>query len=58
MREGLLVLNADDALLRAKGRALAQRLGWQPPLGWFARDYDHPTLVQHRAARGADLRRA
>jgi UDP-N-acetylmuramyl tripeptide synthase len=51
--DGLLVLNADDALLSGKGRALEQRLGRQPPLGWFARDYDHPALLQHRAARGA-----
>jgi len=51
--EGLLILNAEDALLSGKGRMLEQRLGWQPPLGWFARDYDHPALEQHRAARGA-----
>ncbi len=51
--EGLLVLNADDALLRAKSGVLRQRLGWQPTLGWFARSYDHPALVQHRALSGA-----
>lgn len=52
-RDGLLVLNADDALLRARGDVLRQRLGWQPVLGWFARQYDHPSLVQHRARHGA-----
>jgi cyanophycin synthetase len=52
-REGLLVLNADDALLCAKSDALRIRLGWQPTLGWFARQYDHPALVQHRALLGA-----
>ena len=52
-REGLLVLNADDALLCAKSDVLRQRLGWQPMLGWFARQYDHPALVQHRGRLGA-----
>ncbi|MBP6106989.1 MAG: Mur ligase family protein [Steroidobacteraceae bacterium] len=52
-RAGLLVLNADDALLCAKSGMLRQRLGWQPTLGWFARQYDHPALVQHRALLGA-----
>jgi UDP-N-acetylmuramyl tripeptide synthase len=52
-RDGLLVLNADDALLCAKSGMLQQRLGWQPRLGWFARDYDHPALVQHRALHGS-----
>jgi UDP-N-acetylmuramyl tripeptide synthase len=51
--EGLLILNADDALLSSKGRLLERRLGWQPPLGWFARSYEHPTLAQHRALLGA-----
>ena len=37
-RDGLLVLNADDTLLCAKSTTLRQRLGWQPTLGWFARD--------------------
>ena len=51
--DGLLILNADDALLDAKGRVLERRFGWQPPLGWFACDYDHPTLAGHRATGGA-----
>ena len=46
--DGLLVLNADDALLADKGRTLGKRLGWQPPLGWFSRDFDRPELVEHR----------
>ncbi|MCX7053435.1 MAG: Mur ligase family protein [Proteobacteria bacterium] len=51
-RDGLLVLNADDALLCAKSDVLQQRLGWQPTLGWFSRNYDHPALVQHRVLEG------
>lgn len=50
---GLLVLNADDELLRARGPRLGERLGRQPRLGWFARDYDAATLVAHRAVAGA-----
>jgi UDP-N-acetylmuramyl tripeptide synthase len=49
---GLLVLNAGDPLLAAKSQHLARRFGRQPALGWFARDYDHPTLLQQRAAGG------
>jgi UDP-N-acetylmuramyl tripeptide synthase len=49
---GLLVLNAGDPLLAARSRQLAQRFGRQPALGWFARDYDHPTLLQQRAEGG------
>jgi UDP-N-acetylmuramyl tripeptide synthase len=52
-REGLLVLNADDALLCAKSTTLRQRLGWQPTLGWFARDYDLPALAHQRTLQGA-----
>src|SRR6202140_1237438 len=33
---GLLVLNADDAQLRAQAELLMQRFGRSPPLGWFA----------------------
>lgn len=49
-RDGLLVLNADDASLRAKAGHIGARLGWSPALGWFAHDYDHPLLVANRAA--------
>jgi cyanophycin synthetase len=52
-REGLLVLNADDDLLCAKSATLQQRLGWQPTLGWFARDFDLPALAHHRSLHGA-----
>lgn len=45
---GLLVLNADDAVLqRHAPRFAAQRLGW------FSLDDRQPTLVAHRAAGGA-----
>jgi cyanophycin synthetase len=50
---GLLVLNADDALLRAKASAASARLGAVPPLGWFALDYDRAELVAHRVLGGA-----
>jgi UDP-N-acetylmuramyl tripeptide synthase len=45
---GLLVLNADDAVLCARATAV------EPGVrrGWFARDADHPRLVAHRAAAG------
>jgi UDP-N-acetylmuramyl tripeptide synthase len=49
---GLLVLNADDAQLRAQADTLVQRFGRCPPLGWFALDADQATLCEHRL-RGA-----
>jgi len=44
--DGLLVLNADDPILLARAREL------DCPLGWFARDYSHPTLRAHRDRGG------
>ncbi|MBW8368507.1 MAG: Mur ligase [Arenimonas sp.] len=44
---GMLVLNADDARLAARGEALPCRFAW------FARDHDHPRLRAHRALGGA-----
>jgi UDP-N-acetylmuramyl tripeptide synthase len=52
-RSGLLVLNADDSLLRAKVGGLAARYGRCPPLGWFALDADLPHLKDHRSASGS-----
>jgi UDP-N-acetylmuramyl tripeptide synthase len=50
----LLVLNADDDVLREKAASLAGRLdGAMPRLGWFALDYDRQDLRQHRAKGGA-----
>jgi cyanophycin synthetase len=46
---GLLVLNADDSLLRAKVDGLAARFGRCPPLGWFALNADSPFLQAHCA---------
>ena len=43
---GLLVLNAEDAVLRRKAADLSC------PVGWFALDNDHPMLVVHRARGG------
>ena len=48
----LLVLNADDELLRAKALELPQRLGASPRLGWFALDAEAATLRAYRE-RGA-----
>jgi len=50
--EGLLILNADDAMLRHKAKTLAQRFGRLPPLGWFALDAESPFLQQHRIRGG------
>ena len=50
---GLLVLNADDAQLRAKAARLAHRFGTGPTLGWFALDADTELLRAHRAQGGA-----
>lgn len=52
-RDGLLVLNAEDVVLRAKAMQLDARLGWLPPIGWFALDYAHSLLVAHRADGGS-----
>jgi UDP-N-acetylmuramyl tripeptide synthase len=51
--DGLLVLNADDATLRAKAEGLARRFGRAPPLAWFALDFDLAQLQAHRASGGA-----
>jgi UDP-N-acetylmuramyl tripeptide synthase len=51
--DGLLVLNADDALLVRKSRGLAARFGRSPTLGWFALDAEAPLLREHRARGGA-----
>jgi cyanophycin synthetase len=50
--QGMLVLNADDLLLRAGAGGLARRFGRCPPLGWFALDADQVALSEYRA-RGA-----
>lgn len=44
--DGLLVLNADDPILRRQSAALAR------PIGWFAADYDLPLLAAHRVRGG------
>jgi cyanophycin synthetase len=49
---GLLVLNADDAQLRAQADGLARRFGTSPPLGWFAANPDQRMLLEYRS-RGA-----
>jgi cyanophycin synthetase len=50
---GLLVLNADDATLRAKVDGLPRRFGRELPVGWFARDADDAFLGAQRAAGAA-----
>ena len=47
--KGTLVLNADDALLRAKAAELAPRFGRAPTLAWFALDADQPHMREYRA---------
>jgi len=44
---GLLVLNADDPLLRTRAQHIDR------PIGWFSRDYASATLQAHRARDGA-----
>jgi cyanophycin synthetase len=44
---GLVVLNADDPILRARAIQLSR------PIGWFALDYDDPTLRAHRKQGGS-----
>jgi UDP-N-acetylmuramyl tripeptide synthase len=50
---GLLVLNADDAMLRQGAESLARRFGRQPALGWFALDAEAPLLREHRLRGGS-----
>ena len=49
---GLLVLNADDAMLREKASRLGERFGRVPPLGWFALDDLLDALRAHRRSGG------
>ena len=44
---GLLVLNADDPMLRSRVDQFAC------PLGWFSRNYDDPMLLSHRMKGGS-----
>ncbi len=50
--DGLLVLNAEDARLRAQAQGLARRIGRSPPLGWFAADPNSAALREY-GLRGA-----
>lgn len=51
-RTGLLVLNADDKVLRGRTDHLRERFGAVPSLGWFALDDANPVLAAHRARGG------
>jgi UDP-N-acetylmuramyl tripeptide synthase len=44
---GLLVLNADDATLRARADQ------FKSPIGWFSRNYDAVALLSHRMKGGS-----
>ena len=44
---GLLVLNADDAMLRPRANRFSS------PIGWFSRNYDDPALLSHRMKGGS-----
>ena len=50
---GLLVLNADDAQLRAQADELVRRFGRSPPLGWFSASADPRALREHRLRGGS-----
>jgi cyanophycin synthetase len=50
---GLLVLNADDAQLRAQAEDLQRRFGQRPPLGWFSVDTTSEFLNSHRQNGGS-----
>jgi cyanophycin synthetase len=50
---GLLVLNADDAQLRAQADLLVRRFGRSPPLGWFSASADPRALREHRLRGGS-----
>ena len=53
-RHGMLVLNADDDVLRRKATSLQERLGGAlPSLGWFALDCEREELREHRKHHGA-----
>lgn len=56
--DGLLVLNADDELLRAKAQDLPHRLRTKPKAGWFALDADAAALraCRQRGAATAGVR--
>jgi UDP-N-acetylmuramyl tripeptide synthase len=47
---GTLVLNADDATLRARAPGLGRRFGRSPPLAWFGGDADGDWLAARRAS--------
>ncbi len=49
---GLLVLNADDALLPRQAEKLDRRFERLPQLAWFALDDEHELLRAHRAKGG------
>lgn len=44
---GLLVLNADDAMLRSRADQ------FRCPIGWFSRNYDDAALLSHRMKGGS-----
>jgi cyanophycin synthetase len=50
--DGVLVLNADDALLRDRAGELAQRIGRLPRIAWFGLDADAARLREHRERGG------
>ena len=55
---GLLVLNADDAQLRAQADDFARRFGRCPPLGWFSVNAEDPRLREYGRRGDRHVRRA
>jgi UDP-N-acetylmuramyl tripeptide synthase len=53
--KGLLVLNADDPLLRTQARGLVRRFGRSPPLGWFTVGPGRLRAASTCAVRGGRL---
>jgi cyanophycin synthetase len=48
VERGLLVLNADDSILRMKAGELARRFKSGPAIGWFALDADQAPMQEYR----------
>jgi cyanophycin synthetase len=48
-RNGLLVLNAEDAQLRTQVAGLDRRFGRSPPLGWFSANPDSGMLQRYQS---------
>lgn len=48
--DGLLILNAEDAVLCERSLQVRRRFGGSPPCGWFAAGADGAALARHRSS--------